>query len=220
MKSVVSGIILLVIGGVIGYWMAGGFKPHERQFVVLHGGGVFYAAAKGDVLSWYRQGDATNPVQVKFPNSPCQEGDGLITQCTLNVSGGLYPYQCDGCRDPGVGGGSHNGGLLPPPIGPGPRVSSQGQAFTPFFMCDKDGNAKVDNVAGAHTQDTVQWTSNGSVSGTITVPQGLCSKDTSFTPDNTFCTLQAPFPSSPYTYTVHVDQCTGQKDASGTIEAQ
>lgn len=220
MKSVVSGIILLIIGGVIGYWVAGGFKPQTRNFTVLDGGSVFYSPMAGDVLTWQGQ-DHKTPVNVTFQDSPCAEdpvGGASIPKCTINKYGGLYAYSCENnaCADPGVNPGSKNGGSIGG-LGGVPTNAAEFNAEIPTIVCRNGVAMLFPKDQKAQVGDTITWLSTG-INWSITLTDGtLCKEGATFSQDgHNICHVATLPATNPLPYTTTVQGCK-QPDATGTI---
>jgi hypothetical protein len=200
-------IVIVVLALVVGFGLGWSVKPNAIRFRRETGGMLNIHPRDRDVITW-----ENSVTGVRFRHStPCKNPDlktgttdGKNT-CEIdpNKPNGLFVYDCDNCRDPGVGHGDY-GGIFGE-SGGGGTTQTKFPPPPPTIYCE-NGVPKADDVAAA-TNQTVQWFVDPSITGASWTISGLdfCSTLSNANPT---CT---PNTAGTYTYTVTVkdSKCMG-----------
>ncbi len=113
-KTLASIVVGILIGAILGAYIAWRLKPNTMFMLVRESGKVDINPEKGDILKW-RFLLPGNTVNIhKFPHAPdlCKDGSNVRT-CRVQAEG-QYTFSCNGCVDPGVTGGHSGMGPLDP----------------------------------------------------------------------------------------------------------
>jgi hypothetical protein len=217
-------ICALLVGFVLGYFVATKLAKNNITMVVRNNRRLMVYPQKGDTINWLDE--QLNTVKVKFSRKACSDsidGNGMVAQCTVNVSAGVYAYSCDNskCVDPGIGVGSDviiMGGARK-------RTTQVADADLPSpdtqtVSCDSSNKVAGDAVTATALNDLEWSTGDGTVGGswTITVAPGTCSDGSTTLKNGQVCTVKAGATSQ--TYQISGSSCSAGASGQGTLTIQ
>lgn len=218
----VAGILVLLIGVAIGYYLGTQVWPPEKPKVVRMAfdplGNLTVHAKQGTQVEWYTA-NQPHPVAVKFRfgQMPCTDPNGPANgKCTLKDNG-TYLFNCIDpkvCGDPGVGGGDDalpvrqteltGSTYLQPPYATPQEVN---------VYCDQSTNVSMADSPVHGPQGSAFFMNLVGTSFTATFPAGVCDTSDPHNQNNPNCRITAAYnPNNPqsnvYTYNITVDSCT------------
>jgi hypothetical protein len=213
----VFAISSVIVGALLGYWFGARPRGNHIRLEIENGTNrVVLVPEKRDVIKWYTQPTNSRPATeayVRFQQwSPCDEGLGSTTTCTINDEG-YFEYKCDSpiCRDPGVdprntsllaspphgGKGNNPPGAKANNIAPAAAAPTGPEPLPVPIGCDANQNPlpNADPLQVVPSQ-VISWSAGKITNFTITIPAGFCRENagsTSTTANpNAVCTVQAP----------------------------